>query len=183
MKTILIIAALLMAIVLLVYTYFGGFRKIRFRREKQGGETGVYRHAVGDYSKSGEVVNDVYHRLLADENIPTAKGFGIYYDNPKKVEKSRLRSDLGCIVEGLDAGQIKALSEKYDVMTLPEGDYMVTEFPYKGRMSVVMGMVKVYPALEKYCRGAGIPDESPVTEIYDVPRKKIVYRKQIRTSE
>ncbi len=183
MKTALIIAALLMALVLLVYTYFGGFRKIRFRREKQGGETGVYRHAVGDYSKSGEVVNDVYHRLLDGEKIPTAKGFGVYYDNPKKVEKSRLRSDLGCLVEGLDAGQVKTLEEKYDVMTLPEGDYIVTEFPYKGRMSVVMGVVKVYPALEKYCRAAGIPDESPVTEIYDVPGKKIVYRKQVDASK
>ena len=180
MKTALIIAALLMALVLLVYTYFGGFRKIRFRRENQGGETGVFRHAVGDYRKSGEVMDDVYHQLLDDEKIPAAKGFGVYYDNPKKVEKSRLRSDLGCIVEGLDAGQIKALSGKYDITTLPQGDYIVAEFPYKGRMSVVMGIVKVYPALEKYCRAAGIPDENPVTEIYDVPGKKIVYRKQVK---
>lgn len=35
-----------------------------------------------------------------------------------------------------------------------------------------------YPALNKYCEKQGYKD-SPVPEIYDVPGKKIIYRKKI----
>jgi hypothetical protein len=39
--------------------------------------------------------------------------------------------------------------------------------------------MKVYPAIEKFVEENGYKKEGAVMEIYDVPNKKIVYRKEI----
>jgi len=39
--------------------------------------------------------------------------------------------------------------------------------------------MKVYPALNKFAKQNGFNEESAVMEIYDVPNKKILYRKEI----
>jgi hypothetical protein len=118
----------------------------------------------------------IYEALL-NEKSATTKGFGIYYDNPKEVEKSKLRSEVGCIVEGLDSAAIANLAQKYNVKILPKSNCVVTEFPYKGMMSVMVGIMKVYPALEKYCKQNGLAN-SHIMEIYDIQNKLIVYRRE-----
>ena len=175
LKIILLCVAVLVVLLTVGYAYFGGFKTIIFKEEIQGGETIVYEEMIGDYSQTPKVQDKIYHALLTDEKIETTKGIGIYYDNPKQVEKSKMRSEIGCIVEGLDSTAIAKLSEKYKVKTLPKSKCIVTEFPHKGMMSVFVGIMKVYPAFEKYCKqnGAG---NNPMLEIYDIPNKKIVYR-------
>ncbi len=177
--------SILLIIILAVFTlllaggaYYGAFSKIDFRMEEQGGEMLVYEEITGDYSRTPAVMDKVCQALLNDEKIATTKGAGIYYDNPKKVEKSKLRSEIGCIVEGQDAAVLARLSAKYKVKMIPRGRYLVTEFPHKGKMSVLFGIMKVYPALAKYAEANNLAD-GPLTEIYDVPNKKIVYLKQV----
>lgn len=182
MKIFIVILAALVVLFLAVYAYYGGFKKISFRVENQGGETIVYENLTGDYSQSPKVSDRVYYALLNDEKIETTKGIGIYYDNPKTVEKDKLRSEIGCIVEKADSATLMRLTEKYQVKTLPQGKFVVTEFPLKGKLSIMFGIMKVYPALEKYCKEQGCT-ESPVTEIYDVPNKKIIYRKEVKARE
>ena len=170
-----IIVVVLMILAALVYAYYGGFKTITFKEAEQGGETLVYEEMIGDYSQSPNLQNKIYYALLNDEKIETTKGFGIYFDDPKAVEKSKLRSEAGCIVEDLDSAAIARLSEKYNVKTLPQSHCIVTEFPNKGMLSIIIGLIKVYPALETYCKQQG-SGGGPVMEIYDVPNKKIIYR-------
>ena len=175
MKVVLIILAVLMALLIVIFAYYGGFQKISFRIENQGGETVVYENVTGDYSQSPKVSDRIYYTLLNDEKIETTKGFGIYYDNPKTVAKENLRSEIGCIVENADSATLTKLAEKYQVKTLPKNDFIVTEFPFKGKLSVLLGIMKVYPAMDKFNKEQG-GIEGPITEIYDVPNKKIIYR-------
>jgi DNA gyrase inhibitor GyrI len=177
MKVILIIFAVLVAVFIVVYAYYGGFRKISFRIESQGGETVVYENVTGDYSQSAKVSDRIYYALLNDEKVETTKGFGIYYDNPKKVAKEKLRCEVGSIVENADSATLSKLAEKYPMKTLPQSNFAVTEFPFKGKLSVMFGIMRVYPALEKFNKEHGYID-SPVTEIYDVPNRKIIYRQE-----
>ena len=123
-----------------------------------------------DYKQTPAVSDKVYYSLLNDYGIATTKGFGIYYDNPKEVEKSKLRSEIGCIVENLDSVTIDKLSNKFQIKTQPFKNYITTEFPFKGKLSVMFGIMKVYPALEKYLKEHKYSD-SPIMEIYDVPNK------------
>ncbi|WP_462319185.1 hypothetical protein, partial [Marinilabilia sp.] len=55
--------------------------------------------------------------------------------------------------------------------------YVVTEFPNKGKLSVMMGIFKVYPAISKYFKSEGLDEKGAVMEIYDVPNQTIIYRK------
>jgi len=166
----------LFAILMAIYAYYGGFKTITFKEEEQGGETIVYEEMIGDYRQTPKVQDKIYYSLLNNDKIETTKGFGIYYDNPKEVEKIKLRSEIGCIVEGLDSETVAKLAQKYKIKTLPKTLCIVTEFPFKGMLSVFVGIMKVYPAFEKYCKQNGLSD-SPMMEIYDVPNKNIVYRK------
>ena len=179
MKTILIILIVLAAILLVLFVYFGGLKKIQVTISKQGGETLVYEKVLGDYRLSAGVMDKIYYSLLEDHKIETFKGFGIYYDNPRKVEKSKLRSEAGCILEDTNDAVIEKLAGKYNIKLFPAKDFMVAEFPYKGKLSVMMGIMKVYPALDRFAKENGFEEDGWVMEIYDIPGKKIIYRKEI----
>ncbi|MDR2010834.1 MAG: GyrI-like domain-containing protein [Bacteroidales bacterium] len=178
LKVILIIIGILIVIILGMYAYYGGFRKIDFKVEKQGRETIVYENVIGDYSQTPKYTDKIYYALLNDEKIETTKGIGIFYDNPQEVDKDKLRSEVGCILDNTDDAILAQLSGKHQIKTLPEADYIVTEFPMKGAMSFMVSVIRVYPALNKYCKEHGYKD-SPITEIYDISNKKIVYRKEV----
>lgn len=179
MKVILIAALILIALGVIVYAYYGGFYKVKFQVAEQGGETLIYEEMVGDYQQSPVVMDRIYSSLLNNEKIETFKGFGIYYDNPQKVEKSKLRSEVGCILEDRDISKINDLKQKYKIKTYPKGQYIIAEFPYKGKLSVVVGVMKVYPEMNKFIKEKGYSEQGAVMEIYDTPSKKIVYRKEI----
>jgi len=179
MKIILIIIGVILAIMAIVFIYYGGFKKVNCRIEKQGGETLVYKEMTGDYAKSGKLSDEVYYSLLNDYEIETFKGFGIYYDNPKEVENSKLRSEIGCIVEEKDRSKVSQIKGDLKIKTYPEKSHIVAEFPFKGKMSIMFGLMKVYPAMDKFVKENGKNEDGAIMEIYDVPNKKIVYRKEI----
>jgi hypothetical protein len=178
-KTILIVLAVLVIALAAFYAYYGGFKKINVSVSKSGGDILIYEKIQGDYKQSGVIMDKIYYALLNEDNVETFKGFGIYYDNPKKVEKSKLRSEAGCILEKKDIDKLPMLENKYTIRTFPEKEYIITEFPYKGKASIFFGIMKVPPALNKYAKLNGYKEDSPVMEIYDVPNNKISYRKEL----
>jgi len=179
MKMLKIVAISIIALIVIIYAYLGGFKKINFQLLDQGGETLVYEEMTGDYRQSAAVMDKIYYLLLNDYNIESYKGFGLYFDNPQKVEKEKLRSEVGCILENIDSTKISLLKDKYKIKAFPRNKYLVTEFPYKNKLSVFVGIIKVYPALNRYLKEKGFNDEGAVMEIYDTPNKKIIYRKAL----
>jgi DNA gyrase inhibitor GyrI len=176
LKIFLIVILSLTALTLLVSAWLGAFSKLEFQVKEQGGELVVYEDITGDYSKSAKVMDRVYYSLLNDHAITTSRGFGIYFDNPREVEKSKLRSQAGCIIEEADIEKISFLP--VNSMVLPAKNYLVTEFPYKNQASVIVALMKVYPAMNRYVQENNIR-MGAVTEIYDIPNKKITYRAEI----
>ena len=179
MKTTLIILISLIILILLMLAWLGAFKKVHVYAARQGGETLVYETIKGDYRQSAAAMNRIYYRLLNEDKIETFKGFGIYYDNPKKVSKDQLRSEAGCILPPADVAKSEALAGKYQLKVFTEADYLVAEFPYKNKLSIFMSIAKVYPALNKYAEQHNYNTEGFVMEVYDIPNKKIFYRKQI----
>ncbi|CUN28828.1 Uncharacterised protein [Bacteroides thetaiotaomicron] len=183
-----IIVSIIVFTAIAIYAFLGGFRKVKFQIEMSGGETIVYKDVSGDYRQTPSVTNEVYNYLLNELKIETNKGIGIFYDNPKKVkEKVKtnesvigyiMRSESGCVIEPKDTIRLSSMQCKYKIKTLPAQKTLITEFPYKGSSSLLMAMFKIYPALEKYTKVHNLKD-SPIIEIYDVPNKKIIYRKLI----
>ncbi|MCF8363369.1 MAG: GyrI-like domain-containing protein [Prolixibacteraceae bacterium] len=179
MKITLIIIGVTLALIAIVFIYYGGLSKVNCRVDTQGGETLVFKDMIGDYAKSGKLSDEVYYALLNDYEIETFKGFGIYYDNPKEVEKNKLRSEIGCIVEQKDISKVSQIKGELKTKIYPEKSYIVAEFPFKGKLSIIFGIMKVYPSIEKFVKEKGYNNDGSVMEIYDVPNKKILYRKEI----
>jgi len=177
-KILLFIIVAVLAIFTAVYAYYGGFTKIAFEQAELGGETIVWEEMIGNYKNSPVVMDKVYNSLLTDFNISTTRGFGIYYDNPQVVDPDNCRSDLGCIVDNIDSTTLSAIEAKFKVNKLELQKCVVAVFPYKGQMSVVVGLTKVYPALNKYLQENNIAN-GQVMEIYDIPNKTITYRMMI----
>lgn len=170
-----LIVVFLLALVL-YYAYLGGFSRIEIRVSEEGGEKIVFEDLIGDYKQTGEVMKRVYQRLQ-DENILTTKGIGIYYDNPKEVEKDKLRSEIGEILQdGLTDEQMEELDKTFRIKTLPKGNYITVEFPFKGFSSIYVGIRKVYPMMFAYATENEIVLDPPSMEIYDMERKVIIYR-------
>jgi DNA gyrase inhibitor GyrI len=179
MKILIIIVLAIVATAFGVYAYLGGFQKINFSIRDAGGEVLVYENHIGEYKNTGPVMDKIYYSLLEEEKIETYKGFGIYYDDPSKVDKTKLRSEVGCILENPDAETLERLNGKYKIKTFPKGSYLVAEFPYKGKMSVIMGIMRVYPVMNTFIKEHNIAEDGYIMEIYDVPGKRIEYRKTL----
>jgi len=177
-KMVIIILITMVALFFAIYTYFGGFKTISFYVTDAGGETLAYKEVKGDYKQTKEIMNIVYDLLLNDLKIETHKGFGLYYSDPKSVPTDELRSDVGCIVEDADSTKIELISQHLKVKICPKGKYIITEFPNRGFISIVIGIMKVYPAFNDYIEQNGYKN-GPIMEIYDMPNKKIIYRKEI----
>lgn len=114
------------------------------------------------------------HKLKIEAN----RGIGIFYDNPKEIAKDKLRSEIGCIIESKDTNRLSINECMYKTKVLPSEDYATAELPLKNGLSIFIGFIKVYPALDKYISEQG-KKKGSVTEIYDIPNRKIIYRQAL----
>ncbi len=178
LKVILGIIGVLILFVLAAYAYYGGFYSISPEIQQSGGETLVYEKMTGDYAQSGVVSDRVYYELIDGHAIETTRGFGIFYDNPKTVETQNLRADVGCILES-DFSKLESLEGDFEITEYPVAKYLVADFPFKGKPSIIIGIMKVYPMMNSYLEENGYEVDSPMMEIWDVPNKKILYRKTL----
>jgi len=174
MKLIISIIAVIVIIIAILAYWLGAFAKLNIEEAAAGPYVLVYEEHVGPYSGIKAVQDGIYYRLLNEEQISTTKGFGIYYDNPKVVDKEKLRSIGGVILEEEYADRIPDLEKNFKLKRLGEGQVITTSIPFKNPLSVMVGIFKVYPAIERYVEEKGY-DMGEMMEIYDVPNKKIIY--------
>ncbi len=180
MKKFLIIAGVIFAVTGIIFIVLaarsGAFADIKPVEMKEAGPyTVVYIPHKGDYAKAGDIIDNVNSELVREYNIITHKSFGIYYDNPGKVKKENLRSDLGVILEGEAKEKAGEIRGDLKVRALERKKCPVTEFPYYNESSVVFGLIKAYPALNKYIKENDLENLTYSMEIYDIPGEKITY--------
>ncbi len=162
-------------VLVFIIANYGGFKKITVNTRLEGGEKIVFKKMKGSYDKTAE-----FSRILELElnkvNIKSNQSIGIYYDNPRFVKKDSLHSDIGWIIQHSDTNK---LISKFNYKTIPVKNYITAEFPLKGSLSIMVGVLKVYPAISKYIRDNGYSEKGAVMEIYDVDNHKIFYRKEL----
>ncbi len=177
MKIVGIILGVVGIIIIALLVYLGSlgmFSKVTITEKQINSFWMVYGKHIGEYKGVGPVMDAIYYDLRNNYSILTTKGVGLYYDNPQKVPKEKCRSIAGCILEEKDVRRIDELKKKYMVREYPTSNCVVGEFPFKSKMSIIIGIIKVYPELGKYV------DEKeyamgPTLEIYDMPKKKTLY--------
>lgn len=180
MKVILLVAAAIMFVVSALLAYYGAFAPVVVQQHHMGPLWLVCEKHVGDYAQVKGPMDKVYARLR-QRGVETTRGFGLYFDNPQEVSKERLRSLVGCILESDDLGLIDSLRGEFTVLQYPGARSLQVSFPFKGGVSVMVGMLRVYPMLSKYIKDNGLRFV-PMMEIYDVPHQEIRYVASVELS-
>ena len=174
---VLITLALLVAAAL-YFSWCGLFSRVSVDERNAGPFLLLFKKHIGEYRNIGPVMDSVYYELINVHNIKTTRGFGLYYDNPAEVEKSKLRSLAGCILDGYSEQQIKKLHPElhnnFGVATSPSTQSVTAGHPYKGTLSIILGVFKVYPSIQKWMKKYN-RRSVPIMEIYDQPNRKISY--------
>lgn len=174
LKIILIAVAIVVVLILSFLMYYGAFHKVTVVTATFDECWFVYKACKGPYAQTAKVSDSIYYVLLNNDRIETYKGMCIFYDNPKETEPEQCRSLIGCVLEAKDLSTISNLQEKYQVRKLEKGTAFSTTFPYKGKLSVILGVMKVYPTLFTFMKDKGRANE-PIIELCDVPQKTFFY--------
>lgn len=169
-----ILSVITIGLILWVLIYSGLFADIIIKEKKAGPYQLVYLSHKGDYRQTGQIGGEIYYDLLSNYQIETTKGFGIYYDDPDKVKKEDLRSDIGVILNKEDYKKTGKLKKKYKTKRIYISHCLVVEFPFKSKISIILGIYKVYPKIKEYVKIKEYKSDY-VMEVYDIPAKKILY--------
>lgn len=183
MKTILYILAFLLVSALVYLGFYNAFYKPEFTVSTEGSERIVYLEVNGRYQLTDSVMKLVFNELYEKNGIVVTKGFAIHQPQPDDPEQKIKTLVAGCIVEAEDSTKLSLVSPKFTIGLLPEATYIVSDFPLKGKMSIMFGLYRVYPGFEKFCIENDYAGNTLVTEIYDRKAMRIHYRKKLMNVE
>jgi AraC family transcriptional regulator len=143
-----------------VFFRLGGHKSVAIERTEMAAIQLVGKKHTGAYHKIGPVIEEVEKWAKAN-NIPCARTYGEYIDDPRIKDEDRLQSVGGCIVTNVDA--TATLPPDFVLATIEAGPRIVAVF--KGAPSI--GPFKVYPAVEEFMEENKLKAAGPVIEIYE----------------
>lgn len=152
------IIGLLILLAITIYVsllYFGLFEDIEVKVGKPpyqfGGRTIAYKKQRGKYSEAGALFTNL-HSLVPKLNL-----IGIYFDDPDQGDQINNKYIVGALLsqdEKLREEEIDLLTKNdFQFGQLPVVDHVVNSvFPFKGVISIVIAIRRVYPVIKSYIR-------------------------------
>eukprot|EP00053_Salpingoeca_punica_P019060 m.190171 g.190171 ORF g.190171 m.190171 type:complete len:208 (-) comp17559_c0_seq1:139-762(-) len=148
-----IVASFFVVLVLGIFIYFGAFQKIYFYRVREGGFHLVYREFEGEYRNVTPKFAEVTDALRSCGLLKSMFGrAGMYFDDPGKTAKGKCRAYCGFMMKEDDlTADVKKTLASNDLLVqhIPPTDCMVTDFPFRGWMSIIVAVMRVYPAAKR----------------------------------
>ncbi len=166
----------LVVIITLFLAYMGVLFPPTVTEQEKGPYDYIYRSHKGDYSGVGRVFEDVESQIKAAGMKVPSQAIGIYYDDPRQVVASELRSDCGYVTETENI--VANLPDNLKRGHLDKRKSIVVSLPLRNSLSAMLGPMLSYPALSKYAEDRGYK-ATAVFELYDESTKKIDYVMQI----
>jgi effector-binding domain-containing protein len=173
-KKVVIVLFVFVIIIMCIYGYYGGFTSIKVTTESHTSFYGISIKHVGDYRQIGGPMTKLDSKMRL-KGIEATKGFGIYYDNPQTTETEKLRAIAGSIIKESDIEKTVELGADAELIEVPDITGYTVRFPYKGTLSFIVAVMKVYPFLTETCKETGFKIETPTIEIYDMKNGEIVF--------
>ncbi len=184
LKSIIIFSLFCLTLFIIFLGYSGLFHKMKITEERSKVYTLVYKKVYGDYGQVGEVANSV-STFMEQNFIKINFRFGLFFDDPQKIEGTNLRSIAGVILDEQEFSRIDEITGKSDylVKEFSAQSCLKTIFPLKNQVSIMLGVFKTYPTLKNYINKNSKYKLNPVMEIYDIANEKIVYLMSILPKE
>ncbi len=178
MKTVFIIIAFLIILIIGFLFYMGMFSQVSINEQVKGPYTFSYMENIGPYHEVGKVMIRLDSKMR-EFGFNSTDGLGIYYDDPKKTPKEKLRCEVGSIITADDMDKVETNRDKLNFKTIEKKNYLVTEFPIKNILSYMLGPMKVYPAFTKHLEENNIAVPDKGLELYDMTNNKIVFMMEL----
>lgn len=158
--------------------YMGAFLKISAKTENHGPLVYAYVDHVGDYAKVTAPMNEL-DKKLRDVGFNPTVGIGVYFDNPKLVEKAKLRSEVGSVIPTKELAMTTDQKHDFKFKVLEQKEYVAAEFPYHNFLSFMIAVIKVYPVMNKYLADNKL-QSVPSIELYDMANNKITFLMEVK---
>ncbi len=153
--------------------YSGLFSSVKIEEKKMGPYKVVYEDHKGSYSKISPVMDSVF-KSLKSEGIESAVGIGIYYDNPSTVAEADLKSKGGCVISKDDFIRFEKIQTKFKVIDIPQYNCITLEFPFKTKISILIGIIKGYPLIKNYINEKKLNTVDAPYELYENNKKMTI---------
>lgn len=164
------IAVFFLFVILILLIFHKVFKKINIEEIEFPEVFFAYQVHKGDYKNNMKVMEKLL-KTIQDYPIKVSKPMIIYYDNPNKVKKTELKSEIGFVISGI--GEIKE-QLPFEIKKIAFSKCLSSQFPYKSRFSIVIGASKVFNALKKHTQKMNV-EEREIIEIYNIKDKEILY--------
>lgn len=164
-----VLALVLVIMIVISMVRYGFFTKVEIVDETVPAMKSLVINHTGPYQNVGPLMGELYEDAKAAK-IEGKIGLGIYYDNPEEVAADSLRALVGQVLAESDIEKLDTLRNKYRLVSIPEFEAKVVHFPYKGQLSILFAILKVYPALKKEL---GDDISTATMEMYDLPGKEL----------
>ena len=130
---------------------------------------GPYKDAYQNVKKVEEFLQKKYNRDFSQDPC-----FGIYYDNPQKVEANKCRSVIGKILpSNIEPGQEKEGLIRFDKIEAIK-DAIVVDYPLRSFLSIITGIIRTYPKLSQYLEKNG-GQKNAMIELYGYRGKNTTF--------
>jgi len=170
---------ILVWILIWFYAYIWWFHKLVAFEVVMWPHTIAYVDHTGDYKLIGDKMEELY-AVLSWELISTDMGIWIYFDDPKLVAADKLRSEWWVVIDSEDLSKLDRHSNNYKIKILEKTDYAVITFPFRNKLSYIIGMMRVYPVLWDYLVENNYLEEWPAIEMYDMEHNLIYYMVEVK---
>ncbi len=177
MKKVLIFLGIIAVALIGAYAYFGGFSSVTVNNVTRDQKIAVYVTHTGCYKKMNDDMMPLYKNLEKTFG-PDAKnlvGFGIYLDNPETVKSTDLRSIVGYFISEDQAKKLKDETFHSGITVIPSYNAISVPFTYRGMPSFIIGVMRAYPALDKFIMANPELKWGSSVEIYDLQNHQVFY--------
>jgi AraC family transcriptional regulator len=165
-KYVLGLFSMIVAFVLGVYIYLGGYRSVDVTQAELGPHRLVYRTHVGAYHQIVPAIEEV-EKWAQISGEACRFSFGEFLSDPNNVAEDRLHSHAGCVVE---KDWTTGLPENFRYRE--ESRRLYVHAVFEGAPSI--GPLKVYPRARKFLEAQGLVEDGPVIEMYEIlPENKV----------
>ncbi len=161
------------AVIVLFLFYSGYFNPVLFKTQTLPQYYLALRPLVGDYKNSPSIQAELMQELV-DGGLVIDTTAGIYFDNPKELEKDKLRSLVGVVIKAEQLDLFKALHSDARLVELEEQKAFHTSWNYKSGLSIMLAIMRVYPAIFKRAKRDHFEIFQSI-EIYDFSQKRLDY--------
>ncbi|HSS18881.1 MAG TPA: hypothetical protein VLL54_02295 [Pyrinomonadaceae bacterium] len=138
--------------------YLGAFQSITVAEAEEGPFHFVYRELSGnDMGKLGEITTALNNEIRS-AGITEMKPFDVF--QPPGIG---VPNEVGFIISEADVVRLRPAERSIKSRIISRQKYMTTTFPFKNRLSFVVGYMKIDPVLAKYRADHGYASAPGIT--------------------